>query len=279
LLCGIEGKDKIDLVKDFTGPLPTLVILDMMGMEHGSVDNFKSWSEDILMGYDPERDEDVQKRLRFAYVQMTREFKKEVESRRLGSGGDLISSMVRAQEDEEKLSDLEIISLCTQLMVAGNVTTSDLMANGLFALMNAPDALNKLTKDFTLIESAVEEMLRFDCPISETARIAKDDQELNGCPVHKGETFTASLGAANHDPTKFSNPHIFDIERDANDHLGFGSGVHVCLGAPLARLEVQIALKALLQRYPNMKLNPDISPERRILPFFSGFTRLDVCLK
>ena len=90
---------------------------------------------------------------------------------------------------------------------------------------------------------------------------------------------TASLGAANHDPAKFKNPHVFDVEREANDHLGFGSGIHVCLGAPLARLEVQIALKLLLQQYPNIKLNPDNPPVRRVLPFFSGFTRLDVCLE
>jgi cytochrome P450 len=210
---------------------------------------------------------------------MSRVFKKEVEARRAQPGEDLISSMVRAQEKDDKLNDLEIISLCTQLMVAGNVTTSDLMANGLFALMNNLDAQKKLTSDLVLIENAVEEMLRFDCPISETARIVKSDSVVNGCPVHKGETLTASLGAANHDPAKFKDPHVFDIEREANDHLGFGSGIHVCLGAPLARLEVQIALKLLLQQYPNIRLNPDSPPVRRVLPFFSGFTRLDVCLE
>ena len=279
LLSQIRGKKRIDLVRHFIGPLPTQVILDMMGMAHASVQDFKSWSEDILMGYDPERGKSVQKRLRSAYLQMSRVFKKEVEARRAQPGEDLISSMVRAQEKDDKLKDLEIISLCTQLMVAGNVTTSDLMANGLFALMNNPNAQNKLISDLTLIEHAVEEMLRFDCPISETARIVKSDMEVNGCPVHKGETLTASLGAANHDPAKFENPHVFDIEREANDHLGFGSGIHVCLGAPLARLEVQIALKLLLQQYPNIKLNPDNPPVRRVLPFFSGFTRLDVCLE
>lgn len=269
---------EVDLIANFAGPLPTRAILDMMGMHEASTTSFKRWSEDILMGYDPERDARVQQHLRTAYVSMSREFKNAVQARRAQPCEDLISAMVRAQEEKDSLSDLEIISLCTQLMVAGNVTTSDLIGNGLFALMNNPGAMEKLREDPTRIESAVEEMLRYDCPITETARIAKEDLSLNGCPVSASDTITASLAAANHDPEKFPNPHTFDIQRRDNDHLAFGSGVHVCLGAPLARLEAQIAINALLDRYPDITLHSTRKPQRRVLPFFSGFTNLWVNL-
>ncbi|MDE0768032.1 MAG: cytochrome P450 [Opitutaceae bacterium] len=278
LLDALDGKKEADLISEFAGPIPTQAILDMMGMANADVGNFKRWSEDILMGYDPDRGPAVKDRLRNAYVSMSREFKVTVEARRQTLGDDLISAMVRAQEDDDRLSDLEIISLCTQLMVAGNVTTSDLISNGLFLLMKHPEAIEQLRREPSLIDSAVEEMLRYDCPIAETARIAKEDLSLNGCPITAGETITASMTAANHDPSKFSNPHKFDIEREANDHLGFGSGIHVCLGAPLARLEAQVAISALIERYPTLTLHPKHKPIRRELPFFRGFTSLWVVL-
>ena len=274
----ISGHGDVDLISDFAGPLPTRAILDMMGMHDASTTDFKRWSEDILMGYDPERNADVQNRLRSAYLCMSREFRNAVEIRRHTPRDDLISDMVRAQEEQDSLSDLEIISLCTQLMVAGNVTTSDLIGNGVFALINNPDEMQKLREDTALIESAVEEMLRFDCPIAETARIAKEDLSLNGCPISANDTVTASLAAANHDPQKFTNPHQFYIQRQNNDHLAFGSGIHVCLGAPLARLEAQVAISALLARYSSIQRHSTCKPERRVLPFFSGFTSLWVHL-
>ena len=279
LLDKIGDKDDIDLIEEFAAPLPTQAILEMMGLGDSSTADFKRWSEDILMGYDPERDAVTQTRLREAYLAMSREFKRAVDARRQALADDLISEMVRAQENEDRLSDLEIISLCTQLMVAGNVTTTDLIGNGMYALLREPQQLAQVIADPALIENAVEEMLRYDCPISETARIATQDLNLNACPVHPGDTLTASLSAANHDPAKFTNPHVFDIHRDASDHLAFGSGIHVCLGAPLARLEAQIAIRELLARFPNIRLLPSQAPIKRRLPFFSGFTRFKVALK
>ena len=279
LIDAIGGEQEVDLVDTFAGPLPTQAILDMMGMTNSSTNDFKRWSEQILMGYDPERDANVREDLRQAYISISREFRQTVARRRKSPGQDLISAMVEAQENEDKLSDLEIISLCTQLMVAGNVTTTDLICNGLFALMQHPAQLNHLASNPDLIDSAVEEMLRFDCPISETARIATQSTTLNGCPVKAGDTLTASLSAANHDPNKFNDPHRFDIEREDNDHLGFGSGIHVCLGSSLARLETQIAINALLKKFPQITLSTKEKPTRRILPFFSGFTRLVVKLQ
>ena len=149
----------------------------------------------------------------------------------------------------------------------------------MYALLQHPDQLAEIISNPELVDDAVEEMLRFDCPISETARIAKENLSLSDCPVHKGDTVTASLAAANHDPKIFEQPHRFDIHRDNKDHLAFGSGIHVCLGAPLARLEAQTAIKELLARFPKISLLPNTQPAKRILPFFSGFTELRVRLK
>lgn len=276
LLDGLAGRREADFIADFAGPLPTQVILDMMGLSKASRDDFKRWSEDILMGYDPHREADIQRRLRDAYVAMAAAFREAVDARRREPGDDLISRMVLAQEQEERLSDLEIISLCTQLMVAGNVTTTDLMGNGLYALLTHPDQLARLTADLDLVDAAVEEMLRFDCPITETARIPLEDGELNGCPVQRGDTLTASLSAANHDPDAFDEPHRFRLDRAENRHLGFGAGIHVCLGAPLARLETQVAMRRLLERFPDVRLDESRARPRRALPFFRGFLALPI---
>ncbi|MEZ5560589.1 MAG: cytochrome P450 [Pseudomonadales bacterium] len=276
LLDALRGRGRIDFILDFAGPLPTRVILELLGMPADRWADFKRWSEQILMGYDVERGADIQSDLRQAYRGMSTEFRSMVAARRAAPCDDLISAMVRAQTDQDQLSDLEIISLCTQLMVAGNVTTTDLIGNGLYALLQHPRQAQRLRAEPELIESAVEEMLRFDCPITETARVPRAATRLGACVVHPGDTLTASLAAANHDPEVFERPHSFDIGRTSNPHLGFGSGIHVCLGAPLARLESQIAIRAFLQRYARIELDPEAPPQRRRLPFFRGFTTLPV---
>jgi len=275
LLDAVAAEPSFDFIARYAGPLPTLVIAEMMGVPLAHCTDLKRWSEAILMGYDPERDAATQRRLRDGYLALTAVLRETVEARRRSPGEDLISAMVRAQEQEDRLSDLEIISLCTQLLVAGNVTTTDLMGNGLHALLCNPAALSRLQAQPDLMAQAVEEILRYDCPLTETARIALEDVDVNGCPVRKGETLTASLAAANHDPAQFSRPHDFDITRENAGHLAFGSGVHVCLGAPLARLEGQIGLQVFIERFPHVRLAAT-PPRRRHLPFFRGFESLPI---
>ena len=277
LLAKMEGRAEIDFIADFAGPLPTLVIAQMMGLPMGAAEDLKRWSEAILRGYDPDRSRETHRALTEAYVAASALFREAVNARRVRPGADLISAMVRARDEEARLSDLEIISLCTQLLVAGNVTTTDLMGNGLHALMCFPGELAKLRANPDLIRGAVEEMLRYDCPITETARIPFAAQPVRGCPVERGETLTLSLAAANHDPEVFPDPHRFDITREAVPHLGFGSGVHFCLGAPLARLEARLGLGAFLARYP-LVAPGTAAPRRRDLPFFRGFETLPVKL-
>jgi cytochrome P450 len=277
LLDAVAGRDEIDFIDDFAGPLPTRVIAAMMGLEGSDAAPLKVWSEAVLRGYDPDRGPERHAALREAYVAMSRLFQAAVAERRRLPGDDLISAMVRARDDDQLLSDLEIISLCVQLMVAGNVTTTDLMGNGLHALLEAPDQLARLRAEPGLIEPAVEEMLRFDCPITETARIALEDGSVHGCPVRRGDTLTLSLAAANRDPAVFDDPHRFDITRAPNPHLGFGSGIHVCLGAPLARLEAQIGLGAFIAGFPSIRPG-STAMVRRDLPFFRGFEKLPLRL-
>lgn len=278
LLDACAAREEIDFIADYAGPLPTIAIAEMMGVPSAHCADLKRWSDAILMGYDPERDAATQRALRASYLSLTAVLRETVEARRRAPTDDLVSAMVRAQEEGDRLSDLEIISLCTQLLVAGNVTTTDLMGNGLHALLRHPAQLRRLLAEPALIDAAVEEMLRYDCPLTETARIALNDLDFNGCPVRRGDTLTASLAAANHDPAQFADPHDFDIARDASAHLAFGSGVHVCLGAPLARLEARIGLARFLARHPGVRLGT-APPRRRQLPFFRGFESLPVRLR
>jgi cytochrome P450 len=277
LLAALATESEIDFIECFAGPLPTLIIAEMMGLTAADCADLKLWSERILQGYDPEREATTQRRLRESYVSLSQLLRETVAARRQAPREDLISAMVRAQEEQDSLSDLEIISLCTQLLVAGNVTTTDLMGNGLHALMMHPQEMQKLQASPSLIEQTIEEILRYDCPLTETARIASDDVEIGSCPFSKGDTLTVSMAAANHDPAQFPLPHVFDIERGDSAHLAFGSGAHVCLGAPLARLEGQICLQAFIARFPAVRPGRE-SPRRRRLPFFRGFEFLPVRL-
>ena len=189
--------------------------------------------------------------------------------------------MIASEGEDEPgaLSELQIISLCTQLMVAGNVTTTDLIGNGLHGLLTHTDQLDWLRSHPQAIPDAVEEMLRFDCPITETARIPLRDAEVGGCPVHAGETLMLSLSAANHDPARFADPHVLHLGRDAGEHLAFGSGIHVCLGAPLARLESQIAFREFLSAFNHILPDSTREARRRHLPFFRGFETLPIRLR
>jgi cytochrome P450 len=272
------GRDsEIDFIARYAGPLPTLVIAEMLGLAAGHGEDLKRWSDAILQGYDPERDAATQRALRAGYLALSALLREVVAARRREPRADLISALVQAQEADDRLTDLEIISLCTQLIVAGNVTTTDLMGNGLHALLTHPEQLARLRAAPTLIDAAIEEILRYDCPLTETARIALDDTTVGGCPVRRGETLTVSLAAANHDPARFEQPHRFELARAENPHLGFGSGVHVCLGAPLARLEGSIGLQTFIERFPALSLL-ERSPVRRRLPFFRGFAALPLRL-
>jgi cytochrome P450 len=181
------------------------------------------------------------------------------------------------QAEGAPITDGELSVNLQSLLVGGNLTTTDLIGNAMRLFLLHPDQLAKLKADPLLINSAVEEVLRYEGPVDITGRIASRDLEVGGCPVKKTQSMLLSLRGANRDPAAFSEPHRFNITRKESPHVAFGGGAHVCIGAPLARLEAQVALPAFFARFPNLKLaDPDTPPRWRSLPFFRGLQELIV---
>jgi cytochrome P450 len=185
-----------------------------------------------------------------------------VPERRRHPENDLLSALIAAEEAGDKLSEGELISTCILLFIAGHETTVNLIGNGLLALLRHPDQLRLLREEPALITSAIEELLRYDSPVQATARVASEDVELGGQLVPKGAILVCGIGAANRDPAHFPDPDCLDIRRRDNRHLSFGFGIHFCLGAPLARVEGQVAIGTLLRRRPRLELATD-TPEWR----------------
>jgi cytochrome P450 len=183
------------------------------------------------------------------------------------------------QAEGAELKDAEIISNLIGLLVGGNLTTSDLIGNGVYALLTHPAELAKLKADPSIVSQVVEEVLRYDGPVDITARVTPRDMEIGGCPMKARQSVISLLRAANHDPDVYENPDAFDVSRKPGPHVAFGGGSHICIGAPLARIEAQAALLKLFARFPNLRLaRPDERPEKRTLPFFNGLQRLDVLI-
>jgi pimeloyl-[acyl-carrier protein] synthase len=198
-----------------------------------------------------------------------------IPERRQTPRDDLLSLLIAAEEQGDRLSEGELLITCILLFVAGHETTVNLIGNGLLALLNHPDELAKLRADLTLLPGAVEELLRYDSPVQRTARITNTDVELDGRKIAKGSLVVTAIGAANRDPAHFPDPDRLDITRRDNRHIAFGFGIHFCLGAPLARLEGQIAIDTLLRRMPGLRLVTS-APEWRESSTLRGLKRLPV---
>ena len=198
-------------------------------------------------------------------------FLEQIEARRARPGPDVISQMLAAEFDGQRLSDRDIVNQCNLLLVAGNVTTTDMIGNGVKALLANPEQLAKLRANPDLIGATVEEVLRYDSPVTNSGRISHDDIEIAGCPIRRGESLDVSLAAANRDPAVYDNPDVFDIERKQIPHQAFGGGRHHCLGASLARLEGGEAILRLVQRFPKLAMS-EKGFEMAGIPAFRGMT-------
>ncbi|NQX94074.1 MAG: cytochrome P450 [Erythrobacter sp.] len=240
-------EQEFDFMARVAGPYPTIVIAEMLGVDPAQRADFKRRSDaanDALL-------------------------RAEVRKRRETASDDLIGAMVATEESGYSLTEDEIVQPCNLLLIAGNITTTDLIGNGLKALMDHRDQWEALKTDPELIKNAVEEMLRYDSPVTYSARIANADREMRGCPIHKGESICTALAAAKHDPELNAEPERFDITREGIRHHSFGGGRHFCLGAPLARLEAQELFAALIARLPNVKPGGE-PPIYRAIPSFRG---------
>lgn len=270
---GLGARSSFDVIADYGIPIPILVIAKVLGVEPQRFHEFREWSEGIILSLHVMRNEEQTARMVEADKALTAYFSNAMEERRRHPKDDLITDMVQLQAQGEKLSDGEIRVNLSSLLVGGNLTTTDLIGNGVYAFLQHPDELRKLKADPGLAANAVEEVLRFESPVSLTSRVASRDMEIGGCPVHKGDPLMTYVRAANRDPEVFEDPDRFDITRKHVSHMAFGGGAHICIGAPLARMEAQVALPRLFERFPHLRLaRQDF--EWRSLPGFRGLEKI-----
>jgi len=274
LLDALTGRDSFDVIAEYAAPLPIIVIAEMLGVEARDLAQFKRWSDARSQIFNVARMPEQTAELAVARQGHDDYFARAIDERRVRRGTDLISALVSAEEAEDRLTQREIVITCDLLLIAGNLTTTDLIGNGVLALLKHPDQLAKLRADPELVPNAVEEILRCDPPVVQTGRLALEPFEIGGIEVKAGEAMTASVLAAGHDPARHSDPHRFDIERADMSHLAFGGGAHFCLGAPLARAEAQIAIPLLFERFPSLRLDPQSAIEHKRVPIFNGLTAL-----
>lgn len=278
-LDAVEPKGGFDILNDFSIPLPIDVIGAILGVDTERRVQFREWSEGVIQVLNPFRTPEQTAALERAGEAVRGYFESLIADRRTAPEDDLITDIVQLKADGADLKDEEIISNMIGLLVGGNLTTSDLIGNGVFALLTHPAELKKLKADPSIVNQVVEEVLRFDGPVDITARVTPRDMDIGGCPMKARQSVISLLRSANHDPDAYDDPDTFDVTRKGVPHIAFGGGSHICIGAPLARIEAQAALLKLFQRFPNLRLaRHEERPEKRTLPFFNGIQRLDVLI-
>nr|BBH86726.1 cytochrome P450 [Thermosporothrix sp. COM3] len=255
LLDAVQERGEMDVIDDLAFPLPIRVISEMLGVPDEDRTKFRYWSNIIVEATgDPQAFE----RAADDITAFTRYVHDLVEKKRNDESDDLLSKLIRAESEGQKLSKHELVAMVFLLIVAGHETTVNLVGNGIYALLQHPEQLELLKQHPEHIKTAVEEFLRYYSPVmTATQRWAREDMELGGQQIKRGDNVLIVLAAANHDEHEFAEPDKLDITRKENHHLAFGKGIHYCLGAPLARLEAQIAVNTLLKRMPNVRLAVD----------------------
>ena len=258
LLDAIVERRNADLIADFAYPLPASVIMDMLGVPRSDLGVMKVWSDDIALFVGIARaTPDKYAKAQAGTREMAAYFRRLVAERRKAPREDMISALIAAEEAEARLTEDEIVASCILLLFAGHETTANLIGNGVLAFLRHPAELAKLRARPELAADAVEECLRYDGPSGALARVVAVAHEMGGRQLKAGERVYAWMNAANRDPRRFSDPDRFDIARPDNRHLTFGHGAHFCLGAPLARLEAQIAFPRLFDRLQGLELTTD----------------------
>ena len=258
LLDRVVARGHMDVIEDFAAPMPAIVTAEMLGVPTEDHVNLKKWSTDFaeMLGnfqHNPDRIPRVLE----STNNLTDYFQAAIDRMRHNPREGLIHSFMTAEVDGDRLTDEEIVANCIVTMVGGQETTTNLIGNGLLTLMRNPQQLAQLRDDSSLIPSAVEELLRYESPSQHTGRIAREDVQIGDQQIRKGQAVMAIMAAANRDPDRFPDPDQLILDRSDNKHLAFGWSSHFCFGAPLARMEGQIAFETLLRRLPNLELVPE----------------------
>ena len=277
-LARAAARGGLELIDELAYPLPVTVIAELLGVPSRDWHRFRDWSRVLISNLDPLtlRDEERVGAFVAARDGLAAYLRGVVAERRREPRDDLISALIAVEERGDVLGERELIVMLNLLLVAGHETTVNLIGNGMHALLRHPDQLALLRARPELIESAVEELLRWDSPVQLTSRVAIADFELGGRAIRPGELLLMLLGGANRDPEQFPDPDRLDITRSPNPHLSFSRGIHFCLGAPLARLEAQIAIRELVTRFP--ALRPAAEPEQGDTVTLRGLRRLPLAV-
>ncbi|MGH8969667.1 MAG: cytochrome P450 [Actinomycetes bacterium] len=274
LLDQVDPQEGFDVIADFAEPLPVAVIAELLGVPDQDWPLLRPWSGSMVRMYEYDRGPDVADQAVTASREFAAYMRDLAEARRAQPREDLVSHLVAAEDGGDRLSADELVASAILLLNAGHEASVNAFGNGVVALLRHPDELARLRSDPSLVEPAVEEMIRFDGPLQLFERTARDDIRIGDVTVPAGVKVAALLGSANRDPAAFHDPDRFDVARRPNHHIGFGAGLHHCLGAPLARMELQISLPTLLERCPRLQL--DSEPARRPTFVMRGYRSVPV---
>ncbi len=265
LLDGVDGEDRFDLIDSFAFPLPVIVIAEMLGVPAQDLEQFKEWSNDIVISLEPILSREQREQFRRSEQELYEYFEGIIALRRENPEDDLVSALLAAEEEGDRLSHGELLATLLLLLVAGNETTRNLIGNGMLALLRNPEELRRLKEQPELIDSAIDELLRYDSPVQLDGRTLLEDVEMGGKRMRAGQQVVGVVGAANRDPAAFSNPDMLDIRRHEKSHISFGRGIHYCLGASLAMSEGRIAIAGLLERFSSIRMAAEPRQRKQVV--------------
>jgi len=271
----VKSGESFDLIADYAEPLPVKIIADLLGFPESEEHLLRPWSQSIVKMYEVNPSEQYQIEAKKAAGEFAEYVRNLAEHRKINPGKDLITDLAMVEENGEKLNSHELVATCVLLLNAGHEASVNAFGNGMVAALERPDQAELLRKNSRAItETALEEFMRFDAPLHLFERTATIDTELGGVKIEKGQKIAALIGAANRDSSVFERADEMDLTRDPNPHIGFGAGIHFCLGAPLARLEMSVSLPALWEKYPNMQLAG--TPVRRPTFVLRGYESVSI---
>ncbi len=271
----VKSGESFDLIADYAEPLPVKIIADLLGFPESEEHLLRPWSQSIVKMYEVNPSQQYQIEAKKAAGEFAEYVRNLAEHRKTNPGQDLITDLAMVEENGEKLNSHELVATCVLLLNAGHEASVNAFGNGMVAALERPDQAELLRKNSRAItETALEEFMRFDAPLHLFERTATVDTELGGVKIAKGQKIAALIGSANRDSTVFENADEMDLTRDPNPHIGFGAGIHFCLGAPLARLEMSVSLPALWEKYSNMQLAG--TPVRRPTFVLRGYESVSI---